>query len=244
MEWLDIFGEDYFIELQRHDLKDIDGTGISQEDVNQVLLKWTKNTMFPSLPPTTRIMLMKPTPMRTIFCCVNAATNAAPVGEGKGYRFGFPNNQFSLKHRHKWEALFQDVPQALDNTNLIIDRITPPKLKRDVLLPNYILPEGFATQDDYCIIWLLKGKEKNTAEIDSTLEERLNYELSVIKEVGFPGYFLIVQDFTNAARAMNIAVGPGRGSAAGSAVAYAIGITNIDPIRYNLLFERFLKSNV
>lgn len=242
LEWLDIFGEDYFIELQRHDLKDIDGTGISQEDVNQVLLKWSKKYNVPVIATNDSHYVDEANAdAHDILLCVNTGDKrSTPVGEGKGYRFGFPNNQFFFKTQAQMEALFQDVPQALDNTNLIIDRITPPKLKRDVLLPNYILPEGFATQDDYLHYLAFEGAKKKYGEIDSTLEERLNYELSVIKEVGFPGYFLIVQDFTNAARAMNIAVGPGRGSAAGSAVAYAIGITNIDPIRYNLLFERFL----
>ncbi|MCL4125760.1 UNVERIFIED_CONTAM: hypothetical protein GTU68_055683 [Idotea baltica] len=136
--------------------------------------------------------------------------------------------------------LFADVPHAIDNTNMLIDRITPPILKRDILLPNYTIPQGFTSQDDYLRHITFEGARRKYGELTSEVTERLDFELKVIKDMGFPGYFLIVQDFTTVAREIGVAVGPGRGSAAGSAVAFATGITNIDPIKYKLLFERFL----
>lgn len=176
-----------------------------------------------------------------ILLCVNTGDlKNTPVGDGKGFRFGFPNNEFFFKTQAEMNKIFSDIPEALDNTNEIIDKITPPQLKRDILLPNFTLPQGFLTEDDYLKHLTFEGAKKHYKEITAEVEERLNYELSVIKTMGFAGYFLIVQDFIAAGRDLGVAVGPGRGSAAGSAVAFCVGITNIDPIKYNLLFERFL----
>ena len=122
----------------------------------------------------------------------------------------------------------------------ICSKVEPIQLARDVLLPNFPLPEGFSTQEDYLRHITYVGAKKRYSEITPIIQERLDFELGVINKSGYPGYFLIVQDFTTVAREMGVAVGPGRGSAAGSAVAYCLGITNIDPIKYDLLFERFL----
>jgi len=139
--------------------------------------------------------------------------------------------------------LFKDVPEALDNTNLIVDKINPPQLVRDVLLPNFVLPTGFNNQDDYLRHLTIEGAKQKYGELTAAVMERIDYELAVIKNIKFPGYFLIVQDFTNVARELGVSVGPGRGSAAGSVVAYCTGITNVDPIKYKLLFERFLNPD-
>jgi len=241
-EWLDIFGDDYFIELQRHGLKDLDGTGISQEDINQILIKWSKKYGVAMIATNdSHYVEEEDWNAHDILLCVNTGDKKiTPVGSGKGFRFGFPNNNFYFKTQKEMNALFSDVPEAIDNTNLVLDKITPPKLENDIMLPNYSLPEGFTDQNDYLKHITFEGARKKYGEITSEVEERLNFELNVIRDMGFPGYFLIVQDFTAVARDLGVDVGPGRGSAAGSAVAFSVGITNIDPIKYKLLFERFL----
>jgi DNA polymerase-3 subunit alpha len=240
--WLDVFGEDYYIELQRHNLQNIDNTGKSQEDVNQVLLKWAKKYNVKAIATNdSHYIDQQDWTAHDILLCVNTGElQATPVGDGKGYRFGFPNDQFYFKSQAEMNQLFKDVPEVIDNTNDIVDKITTPKLSRDILLPNFQLPDGFADADDYLRHLTFEGAKTRYAEMDAATEERLNYELNIIKVMGFAGYFLIVQDFIKAGRDMGVFVGPGRGSAAGSCVAFCIGITNIDPIKYNLLFERFL----
>ena len=242
VEWHELFGDDYYIEIQRHGLGEIDGTGKTQEDVNQVLIKWSKKYDVPMIATNDSHYVDEDDwTAHDILLCINTGDKiSTPKGDGKGFRFGFPNSNFYFKTQAEMNQLFSDIPEAIDNTNLIVDKITPPKLERDILLPNYTLPQGFADQDEYLRYLTFEGAKKRYGTITAEIEERLNYELKVIKEMGFPGYFLIVQDFTTVARQVGVAVGPGRGSAAGSAVAYCIGITNIDPIKYSLLFERFL----
>ena len=139
--------------------------------------------------------------------------------------------------------MFDDLPQALDNTNEIIDKIEVLDLKRDILLPHFTVPKEFATQEAYLEHLTWTGAKERYKTITPEIEERINFELFTIKTMGFAGYFLIVSDFIIAGKNMGVFVGPGRGSAAGSVVAYCIGITNIDPIKYNLLFERFLNPD-
>ncbi len=241
-EWLSIFGENYFVELQRHGLENINGSGLSQEDVNQVLIRFAKKYDVPVIATNdSHYVEEEDNKMHDILLCVNTGeTQNTPIGEGKGFRFGFPNSEFYFKTQQEMNQLFSDIPVSIDNTNLIVDQITPPQLSRDVLLPNFILPNGFDSQIDYLRFLAYEGAKKRYGEITSTIQERIDFELKVIEDSGYPGYFLIVQDFTTAARNMGVSVGPGRGSAAGSAVAYSLGITNVDPIKYDLLFERFL----
>jgi len=241
-EWHDLFGDDYYIELQRHGLDEIDGTGKTQEDVNQILMKWSKKYDVPMIATNdSHYVDEEDWTAHDILLCINTGDKiSTPKGDGKGFRFGFPNSNFYFKTQAEMLELFKDVPEAIDNTNLIVDKITPPNLKRDILLPNYSLPTEFKDQNDYLRFLTFEGARRRYGEITAEIEERLNFELKIIADMGFPGYFLIVQDFTTVARQIGVAVGPGRGSAAGSAVAYAIGITNIDPIKYSLLFERFL----
>lgn len=247
LEWLDIFGEDFFIELQRHDIENLDGTGISQEDINQILMKWSEKYKVTAIATNdSHYVDEEDANAHDILLCVNTGElQSTPVGSGenynaKGTRFGFPNEQFFFKTKAQMEQTFKDIPQVLDNTQIIVDRINTPTLERDILLPNFVMPQQFATQDDYLRHLTFEGAKRRYGEISAIVEERINFELSVIKDSGYPGYFLIVQDFTKAAREMGVSVGPGRGSAAGSVVAYCIGITNVDPIKYDLLFERFL----
>lgn len=241
-EWFEIFGDDYYIEIQRHDLGVIDNTGMTQEDVNQILIKWSKKYGVPLIATNDSHYIEEEDWLaHDILLCVNTGDKlSTPRGYGKGFRFGFPNHEFYFKTTAEMKAIFQDIPEAIDNTNLIVDKITTPELKRDILLPNYTLPEGFISQDDYLKHLTYIGARKRYGVITAEIQERLDFELRIIKDMGFPGYFLIVQDFTTVARDLGVSVGPGRGSAAGSAVAFCVGITNIDPIKYKLLFERFL----
>jgi DNA polymerase-3 subunit alpha len=303
--WLDVFGDDYYIEIQRHGLMNFDGTGKSQEDVNQVLLGFAKKYNVKVICTNdSHYVDQTDYAAHDLLLCVNTAEERSiPVGDyetnyytvltadqrvhydtldnlrgAHGYdenarrmlsrideelqkppkqrrrRFGFANDQFFFKSQEQMNTLFEDVPESVDNTNEIVDKITPPKLARDILLPNFPLPPQFANADEFLRELTYVGafgasagngivtmsKPPRYAERTPEIEERLDYELRIIQTMGFAGYFLITQDFINKGRSMGVAVGPGRGSAAGSAVAYCVGITNIDPIKYSLLFERFL----
>ena len=235
--WLNIFGEDFYIELQRHrGLDEIDNTGMSQEDVNQVLLGFAKKHNVKVIATNDSHYVEEDDwQPHDILLCVNTASYLTDEK-----RFKFPSSDFYFKKKHEMEAIFSDVPFALDNTIEISDKVETLELARDVLLPNFPMPPEFKTQPEYLEYLTFEGAKKRYSMITAEIEERLRFELSVINNSGYPGYFLIVQDFTTEARRMGVSVGPGRGSAAGSAVAYCLGITNIDPIKYDLLFERFL----
>ena len=235
--WLDLFGEDFYIELQRHrGLENIDGLGMSQEDVNQQLLTFARKYNIKVISTNDSHYINEDDwAPHDILLCVN--TNSLLEEQD---RFKFPSSDFYFKTQAEMNQLFSDVPESIDNTMEIFDKIDTLELARDVLLPAFPLPEGFKTQDDYLRHLTFEGAKRRYKTITPEIEERLNFELSVIKNSGYPGYFLIVQDFTTTAREMGVSVGPGRGSAAGSAVAYCVGITNVDPIKYDLLFERFL----
>lgn len=152
------------------------------------------------------------------------------------------------------KQVFADIPQAIINIQEILDKIEVYSLNRDVLLPKFIIPERFQHAEDdidggkrgenaYLRYLTYEGAKERYGEITDSIRERLDFELETIEKTGYPGYFLIVHDFIDAARKMDVSVGPGRGSAAGSAVAYCLKITNLDPIAYDLLFERFLNPD-
>ncbi len=240
--WLDVFEEDYYIELQRHDIPE-------QDKVNAILLKFAKKYQVKVICSNdSHYVDQEDANAHDILLCVNTGdVKSTPIATdeegGKGYRFGFPNDQFYFKTQAQMEELFHDLPEALDNTNEIVDKVEILDLNRDILLPNFPVPANFANQDDYLKHLAFEGAKHRYKEISAEVEERLNFELFTIRTMGFAGYFLIVSDFIKAGRNLGVLVGPGRGSAAGSAVAYCIGITNIDPIKYNLLFERFLNPD-
>jgi len=244
--WLDLFGEDYYIELQRHDIPE-------QNIVNEVLLKWAKKYNVKIIASNdSHYVDVEDANAHDILLCINTGEKqSTPSAKDfsdddssmKGKRFAFWNDQFYFKTTQEMSQLFADVPEAIDNTNEIVDKVEPLKLKRDILLPHYTIPSGFMDQDDYLQHLTFEGAYKRYQELTPEIEERINFELFTIKTMGFAGYFLIVQDFINHGKDIGVFVGPGRGSAAGSAVAYCIGITNIDPIKYNLLFERFLNPD-
>ncbi len=247
VEWHSLFGDDFYVELQRHNLCNIDNTGLDQEDVNQVLIKFARKYKVPIIATNdSHYIEQDDANAHDILLCINTNENqSTPIAtneeSGKGFRFGFPNDQFFFKTQQQMQDLFADIPEAIDNTNLLISTIESPKLERDIVLPNYSLPDGFNDQKDYLTHLAYEGcRKKYGGVIPLVVEERLKFELQTICKSGYEGYFLIVQDFTSAAREMGVWVGPGRGSAAGSLVAYALGITNVDPVKYDLLFERFL----
>ena len=245
--WLNIFGDDYYIELQRHrgleniDIgKDRNGnpiyTGMSQEDVNQKLLKLAaKHNVKVICTNDSHYVEEDDWAPHDILLCIN--TNSLLEDEK---RFKFSSSDFYFKTQQEMSLLFKDQEAAVANTMEIYDKIDKLTLARDILLPNFPMPAQFKTQDDFLRHLTYEGAKRRYGTITPEIKERLDFELKVIENSGYPGYFLIVQDFTTTAREMGVSVGPGRGSAAGSAVAYCIGITNVDPIKYDLLFERFL----
>jgi len=249
--WLDLFGEDYYIELQRH--------GIPEQDkVNAVLVQWARKYNVPIIASNdSHYTDREDSNAHDILLCINTGEKqSTPIATDedtstKDKRFGFPNDQFFFKTQAQMAETFSDLPEALDNTGLIVDKVETLKLKKDILLPNYQLPEGFTDQDEYLQHLTYQGAIRRYINdgvsgidsLDPKIKERLDFELFVIRTMGFAGYFLIVQDFINHGRQIGVLIGPGRGSAAGSAVAYCIGITNIDPIKYDLLFERFLNPD-
>jgi DNA polymerase-3 subunit alpha len=245
--WLDVFGEDYYIELQRHGIPD-------QEKVNQQLLKFASKYKVKTIATNdSHYTNQSDYDAHDILLCVNTGEKkSTPIAKEylsddevnlKNTRFGFYNDQFFFKTTDQMIQLFQDIPQAIDNTNEIVDKVDLLNLHRDIMLPYFPVPEGFKNQDDYLRHLTFEGAHRRYHEMTPEIEERLNYELQIIERMGFAGYFLIVRDFIIAGRELGVFVGPGRGSAAGSAVAYCIDITNIDPIKYDLLFERFLNPD-
>ncbi len=241
--WLNIFQEDYYIELQRHGIPD-------QDKVNLVLLKFAKKYNVKIIASNdSHYVDQKDSNAHDILLCINTGEKQATPKWSetsdddvlvKNKRFAFPNDQFYLKTAAEMSKVFEDIPEAIDNTNEIVAKVDLLDLKRDILLPHFVVPPNFTSQDEYLSHLTWTGAKERYKIFTPETEERINFELGVIREMGFAGYFLIVGDFIVAGKEMGVFVGPGRGSAAGSVVAYCIGITNIDPIKYNLLFERFL----
>ena len=251
--WKEQFGEDFYVELNQH--------GIPEEQkVNEVLLRFAKKYDVKYFAANnTYYTDKKDAEAHDILICVKDGVSVNKpkkyIGRrGKEYRYGFPNEEFYIKTPEEMKKLFADMPEAIETTNEIVNKIEAFELARDVLLPAYNIPEEFVHEEDakdggkrgenaYLRHITYEGAAKRYEEITDEIRERLDFELATIERTGYPGYFLIVQDFTTAAREMGVSVGPGRGSAAGSAVAYCIGITNIDPVKYDLLFERFLNPD-
>jgi DNA polymerase-3 subunit alpha len=244
--WLDLFGEDYYVELQRHGIPE-------QNTVNEVLLRFAKKYNVRTIATNDSHYVEQDFyNAHDILLCVNTGElKSTPTLKDynddevtvKGKRFAFYNDQFFFKNTDQMIELFSDIPQAIDNTNEIIDKVELLNLKKDIMLPHFQLPDGMTDQFQYLYEKTYEGARKRYGTLTPEIEERLNFELDTIKKMGFTGYFLIVADFISAGRELGVFVGPGRGSAAGSVVAYCIGITNIDPMKYNLLFERFLNPD-
>jgi DNA polymerase-3 subunit alpha len=251
--WLNLFGEDYYVELQRHGLPE-------QNKVNDVLIKFAKKYGVKIIASNdSHYVDQSDFNAHDILLCINTGEKLSTPAlreftdddvHVKNKRFAFPNDQFYFKTSEEMSKNFDDLPEAIDNTNEIIDKVDVLNLKRDILLPAFPIPKDFQIHEDnnlnqweYLKHITHEGARERYSEITEQLRERIDFELFTIKTMGFAGYFLIVSDFIRAGRDIGVFVGPGRGSAAGSVVAYCIGITNIDPIKYNLLFERFLNPD-
>ena len=251
--WKDTLGDNFYAEINRH--------GLEEEDVvNEVLLRFcAKHGVKYIAANNCYYAEKKQADAHDILLCVKDAQNVSKpkryIGKrGREFRFGMPNEEWYLKSPAEMRKLFADLPEGLTNAQAIADSCESYVLERDVLLPAFEIPAEFVHEEDatdggkrgenaYLRHLTYKGAEKRYPEITDEIRQRLDFELETIERTGYPGYFLIVQDFTGAAREMGVSVGPGRGSAAGSAVAYCVGITNVDPIAYDLLFERFLNPD-
>jgi len=247
--WHQTFGDDFYVELSRHGLDD-------EEHVNQVLLGFARKYDVKYFASNNIYYSNKEDAVShdILLCVKDGVLKETPIGRGRGYRYGFPNDEFYFKSQEEMKDLFKDLPDAIATTQEIIDKVEVYDLKREVLLPAFDIPKEFIHPEDkvdggkrgenaFLRHLTYKGAEKRYGEITDEIRERLDFELMTIEKTGYPGYFLIVQDFTTEARKMGVSVGPGRGSAAGSAVAYCTAITNVDPIAYDLLFERFLNPD-
>ena len=248
--WKEQFGSDFYLEVMRHNQE-------NENHVNDVLIEFSKKHNI-KLIATNNTFYTREDEAEAhdvLLCVKDGEKMATPKGRGRGFRYGLPNNQYYFKSQDEMKSLFKDLPEAITNIQEIVDKIEVYTLKRDVLLPKFDIPQEFIDPKDaedggvrgenaYLKHLTFEGAKKRYGEVlDESTKERLDFELSIIEKTGYPGYFLIVWDFILEARKMGVSVGPGRGSAAGSAVAYCLWITNIDPIKYDLLFERFLNPD-
>ena len=236
--WHTLFGEDFYVELNRH--------GIREEDhVNETLLRFAEkyNVKYFAANESFYIDKEEANAHDVLLCIKEGEFKSTPIGYGRGTRYGLSNSEYYFKSQEEMKSIFRDLPESIETVGEIIDKIEGYTLERNVVLPKFDIPKEFNTEDEYLRHLTYEGAMKKYGEISQSLRERLDFELDTIQKTGYPGYFLIVQDFTSKAREIGVSVGPGRGSAAGSAVAYSIGITNVDPIKYDLLFERFLNPD-
>lgn len=272
----EIFGEDFYLELQRHPTDDARLKGEifeNQQYVNEQLLKFgEKHNIKVIATNDVHFMNEEDATAHDLLICLNTGKD---VNDPARMRY---TQQEWFKTTEEMYALWADIPHALQNTQEIVDKVEFFELDSNPIMPEFPIPEEFGTMEgyrekyseddlkkeferydnlggyepvlriklesDYLEHLTFIGAEKRYGEgFSGSTKERVDFELNTIKQMGFPGYFLIVQDFIGAARDMGVLVGPGRGSAAGAVVAYALKITNIDPIKYDLLFERFLNPD-
>ncbi|WP_106831734.1 DNA polymerase III subunit alpha [Parabacteroides pacaensis] len=237
-----LFGNDYYLEMMRHETHNPNAdctTYPKQEEVNKVLIELAHKHHI-KLIATNDVHFVNEE---------DAEAHDRLICLSTGKDLDDPNRmrytkQEWMKTTAEMNAIFADIPEALSNTLEIAEKVEFYSIDNPPLMPDFPLPDGFSDNDDYLRYLTYEGAKRKYGEnLTEEVKERLDFELGVIKGMGFPGYFLIVQDFIAAARQLGVSVGPGRGSAAGSAVAYCLNITDIDPIKYDLLFERFLNPD-
>lgn len=236
--YLDIFGDDFYLEVMRHETHDpeADRTVFPLQQKAIESLKILSQKFNVKLIATNDVHFIneEDAEAHDRLICINTAKDIDDPG-----RLRYTKQEY-LKPEARMREIFSDIPEAVDNVAEVVAKIEKYKLDHEPIMPDYELPEGYTGKDEYLRYLTYKGAEDRWGTITQEHKERIDFELDTIAKMGFPGYFLIVQDFLNAARKMGVSVGPGRGSAAGSAVAYCLRITDIDPIKYGLLFERFL----
>jgi len=228
-EYLDIFGKsNFFIEIQDHHLDE-------EKFLNSQLIKLSRELEIPLVAANDSHYVNKDDAFsHDVLMCIQMGKTIKDEN-----RLEFPNSEFYIKSSQEMYDIFKDIPSAIENTIKIKDRCNVEFNFDENHLPSFIVPEG-ETLDSYLKQLCYEGARKKYGTIEGQVEDRLEYELEVISKMGYPGYFLIVWDMIKYAKENGIYVGPGRGSAAGSIVAYSLDITTIDPIKYDLLFERFL----
>ena len=244
--WKETFGDDFYVQIQNHKVDE-------EDHLNEVLLEFADKYEVKILAQNETFYTEKSDAhiQDILYCIKDGEKLTSPVGKGFGKRRGLPSTEFYIKDADELRQAFIQFPDAFEAYSEFLRKFEPYTLKRDVLLPEFDIPEEFLSEEDridggkrgenaYLRHLTYEGAAKRYPVITDEIRDRLDFELEVIAKTGYPGYFLIVQDFCNEARKMGVWVGPGRGSAAGSAVAYCTGITNVDPIEYDLLFERFL----
>jgi len=247
--WKAQFGPDFYLEVGRHGFEveeRLNPMLVALSEQHQIKLVATNNTYY--------VEQADAVAHDVLLCVKDNELVETPKGRGRGFRYGLENDTYYMRSTEEMLALFADLPQAIASISEIISKCEHYGLAREVLLPAFDIPAAFIDAQDaidggkrgenaYLRHLTYEGAKKRYPELTAEITERIDFELATIEKTGYPGYFLIVQDFCNAARQMGVSVGPGRGSAAGSAVAYCIGITNVDPIKYDLLFERFLNPD-
>ena len=233
--YLEVFGDDYYIEIQDHGIDD-------QKKCNEVLFRWASEYNVKVIATNDVHYVEKDdAAAQDVLLCLQTGKDLNDPN-----RMRFENDQFYLKSTEEMQSSFHMLDAVvrdaiLDTTREIVDKCNFELPMGTLLMPHYPIPESFNNDMDAFLRHLVFERAGSRyREVSQTVVDRLNHELGIIKEMGYAGYFLIVQDFTTAARNLGVSVGPGRGSAAGSAVAFCLGITNIDPLEYDLLFERFL----
>ena len=229
ISYQNIFSNRFYLELQNHQ--------IEEEKASHEILKKLSNELNIPLVATNdcHYCLEDHSDAHDVLFCLGTGKNKNDLN-----RLKYEPNQFYIKSTDEMYQIFKDTPQALENTLKIAEQCDVEIPLGDYHLPAYPLPDKETDPDKYLAKLCNVGLKKRYQNITDKIQNRLNYELGVIKKMGYAGYFLITQDFVHYALKNNIPVGPGRGSAAGSIVAYCTDITDIDPIKYNLLFERFL----
>ncbi len=232
MRFNDIFGKgNYFLELQNHGIPD-------ENDSNKGLIEISRKTGIPLIATNDIHYLNKEhASAQDILICIGTQKTINSPG-----RMSFYNDEFYMKSPDQMAALFPNVPEAISNTKLVEEMCNLEIKFPGPKFPIFEIPPEFPTQGDYLRHLTYEGLKKRYKEITPEIKERVEYELKTIIDLKFPGYFLIVADFINWAKDHGIPVGPGRGSGAGSIVAYCMKITDIDPLKYDLLFERFLNT--
>ncbi|MEM7658519.1 MAG: DNA polymerase III subunit alpha [Bacteroidota bacterium] len=235
--YLDLFGkENYYVEIQRHTLGDM-------ERCNEWLLRMAKkHDLLVIATNDVHYVNEEDSEAHDLLLALQTQSD---YNDTNRFRFtddkGRLNPRFYFKTQDEMLELFQDVPQALDNTMHLAERCDfELNLTGDMILPQYKVPPQYQDMDDYLRAMVWERVPNRYSEVTTEIQERIDHELKIMKKMGYAGYFLIVQSFTTVARERGVYVGPGRGSAAGSVVAYVLGIIDIDPLEYDLLFERFL----
>jgi len=236
--YLNLFGDDFYLEVQRHETYDPEADRSAfplQQKVIEVFKKFSAKYNVKIIATNdVHFINAEDAEAHDRLICLNTAKD---LDDPDRLRY---SRQEYLKTEEEMRNIFSDIPEAVDNVGELVNKIEKYKLDHDPIMPDFVLPEGYTNDDEYLRYLTYLGAKERWGKLTDEQTERIEFELDTIAKMGFPGYFLIVQDFLKAAREMGVSVGPGRGSAAGSAVAFCLRITDIDPIKYGLLFERFL----